>query len=146
MLTVLTTTVSRYRCAISMLILFCLHVASSMELEITEVTIASESWQDVTNKDGSSLFFDVFRMVYDNFDKFIPIPMQKNELYELKRVYPEKFEKSYGFWRPIIRTSIERYLKCGDLKEGFARIHCFDCDRGYFLPFSCKARCCCCSC
>ncbi|MBN1982684.1 MAG: transposase zinc-binding domain-containing protein [Chitinivibrionales bacterium] len=62
---------------------------------------------------------------------------------EFERVYPEQFEKSYGFWLPIMKVSIEKYLKCGDLKEGFARVHCFDCGREYFLPYSCKQRCLC---
>jgi hypothetical protein len=30
---------------------------------------------------------------------------------EFERVYPEKYEKSHGFWRPTIRSSIEKFLK-----------------------------------
>ena len=59
---------------------------------------------------------------------------------EFERVYPERFEKTYGFWRPVIRVSIEKYLKCGDLKEGFARVHCPDCGTDFWIPFSCKCR------
>ena len=39
---------------------------------------------------------------------------------EFERIYPEKYEKTHGFWRPIIRSSIEQFLKCGDLKEGLS--------------------------
>jgi hypothetical protein len=29
-------------------------------------------------------------------------------------------QKRYGFWRPVIGTTVEKFLACGDLKEGFA--------------------------
>jgi hypothetical protein len=41
---------------------------------------------------------------------------------EFERIYPQKYEKQYGFWRKIIRSSINKFVKCGDLKEGFARL------------------------
>ena len=47
-----------------------------------------------------------FKVVRDHFEEF-------------ERVYPEKFQAKYGYWRPIIRSSIDKFLKCGDLKEGF---------------------------
>lgn len=37
-------------------------------------------------------------------------------------------------------------MKCGDLKEGFARIRCRDCGTERFLPFSCRQRGACPSC
>ena len=41
---------------------------------------------------------------------------------------------------------LERFLDCGDLHKGFARIHCDNCGDGYLLAFSCKTRCFCPSC
>jgi uncharacterized OB-fold protein len=35
---------------------------------------------------------------------------------------------------------IYRYLDCGDLHLGFARVRCCDCGHEYLLPFSCKRR------
>jgi hypothetical protein len=61
-------------------------------------------------------------------------------------VYPERFQQRYGFWRPVIRSSIDKFLKCGDLKEGFARVKCKDCGEEYFVAFSCRQRSCCPSC
>jgi hypothetical protein len=44
-----------------------------------------------------------FIVVRDHFDEF-------------EQVYPEKFQDKCEFWRPIILSSIDKYLKCGDLK------------------------------
>ncbi|MBW2154266.1 MAG: transposase zinc-binding domain-containing protein, partial [Deltaproteobacteria bacterium] len=35
---------------------------------------------------------------------------------------------------------IYRYLDCGDLRFGFARVKCKDCGYEYLLPYSCKRR------
>jgi ribosomal protein S27E len=35
---------------------------------------------------------------------------------------------------------INRYLDCGDLHCGFARVKCYDCNHEHLLPFSCKRR------
>ena len=40
----------------------------------------------------------------------------------LVRLYDEYFSKHYGFWRPYIEQVINRYLDCGDLHNGFARV------------------------
>jgi hypothetical protein len=74
-----------------------------------------------------------FRLVEEHFDEF-------------ERIYPQKYEKQYGFWRPIIRSAVQKFLKCGDLKEGFARVKCKNCGTEHFLAFSCRQRCCCPSC
>ncbi|HQG44512.1 MAG TPA: transposase [bacterium] len=74
-----------------------------------------------------------FALVRDHFDAF-------------ERVYDERFQPKYGYWRPIIRTAIDKYVKCGDLREGFARVRCPDCGKEYFVVFSCRQRCCCPSC
>ena len=44
-----------------------------------------------------------------------------------QRVYDERFQAKYGYWRPIIERSAMAYLRCSDLYEGFARVRCGDC-------------------
>ena len=65
---------------------------------------------------------------------------------DFERNYPERFEKRYGFFRPVISQVVRAYLRCGDLKEGFARIRCPNCGHEFLLSFSCKGRCCCPAC
>jgi len=74
-----------------------------------------------------------FALVRDHFDAF-------------ERVYDERFQPKYGYWRPVIRSAIDKFLKCGDLREGFARVRCPDCGKEFFVAFSCRQRCCCPSC
>jgi len=38
-----------------------------------------------------------FKVVQDHFDAF-------------EKVYPERYQEKYGFWRPVIRTSIDKFL------------------------------------
>jgi hypothetical protein len=54
--------------------------------------------------------------------------------------YKEKHEKTYGYLRPIIEDVVNKYLKCGDLSKGFARIVCKKCKPEYLLAFSCRGR------
>ncbi len=63
---------------------------------------------------------------------------QHYENFELN--YHERFEKEYGFFRSIISEVVHAYLKCGDLKEGFARVQCPDCKHEFLLSFSCRGR------
>jgi hypothetical protein len=69
-----------------------------------------------------------FKIVRDYFDEF-------------ERVYPERYQERYGYWRPVIRASIEKFLKCGDLKEGFARVRCPDCKAEFFVALECGSYC-----
>ncbi|MEE8415252.1 MAG: transposase [Desulfobacterales bacterium] len=78
----------------------------------------------------ASSLWQIFNRHYDDFEKS----------------YSEKFEKKYGFFRPVIGEVIRSYLRCGDLKEGFARIRCPNCGNEKILSFSCKSRCICPSC
>ncbi|MCP4721476.1 MAG: IS91 family transposase, partial [Desulfobacteraceae bacterium] len=45
-----------------------------------------------------------------------------------------------GFWQTYVMTVIYRYLDCGNLHMGFARVRCDDCGHEYLLAFSCKQR------
>jgi len=54
--------------------------------------------------------------------------------------YERRFEKEYGFFRPIVKEVVERYLDCGNPRCGFARIRCPDCGEEQLLMFSCRTR------
>ncbi len=68
-----------------------------------------------------------YRCIEDNFEK-------------LEQVYDDRFPKKYGFLRPYVKQVIYRYLDCGILHNGFARVKCEDCNYEYLLAFSCKRR------
>jgi len=53
-------------------------------------------------------------------------------------VYEERYQARYGFLRPIIPEVVNKFLDCGDLERGFARIRCDHCRHEYLLAFSCK--------
>ena len=65
---------------------------------------------------------------------------------EFERTYEERYAKRYGPWRPIIGQVARRFLRCGDVHFGFARVRCPDCHHEMFVPFSCQQRCLCASC
>ena len=75
---------------------------------------------------------------------------------EFERVYEERYQERTGFWRPtcppkprrrqVIARAVERFLDCGDLKKGFARVRCPKCQHEVFVAFSCRGRCVCPSC
>jgi len=75
----------------------------------------------------------LFRLVESHFDQF-------------QRVYPDRYQEKYGFWRPVVEVVVGKFLKCGDLHEGFARVRCQDCRHEFFVAFSFKQRCLCPSC
>jgi len=37
-----------------------------------------------------------------------------------------RFEREHGFFRPIVKEVVERYLDCGNPRCGFVRIRCPD--------------------
>ena len=59
---------------------------------------------------------------------------------EFESVYEERYQKSYGVLRDVVREVVCKYLGCGDLKKGFARIKCKSCHHQILLAFSCKGR------
>jgi hypothetical protein len=64
----------------------------------------------------------------------------ENHFQEFKGVWDDRYAPRYGFWRPYITDVIYRYLDCGDLHCGFARVRCDECGHEYLLAFSCKRR------
>ena len=69
----------------------------------------------------------LYRVLFHYFDQFLA-------------EYESRFEKEYGFFRPIIKEVVERYLDCGNPKCGFARIRCPSCGEERFVMFSCRSR------
>ena len=70
---------------------------------------------------------DYYRCVEDYFE-------------ELERAHEDRYQARLGYLRPEIRLTIFRYLDCGCLQNGFARVRCEDCGHEYLLAFSCKRR------
>ena len=62
------------------------------------------------------------------------------------RVYDDRYQRRYGFWRPVIAGAVGKFLECGDLRKGFARVRCRSCHHEMFVAFSCRRRCLCPSC
>lgn len=59
---------------------------------------------------------------------------------EFLAVYEERYQPRYGFLRSIIPEVVNKFLDCGDLERGFARVRCDHCKHEYLLAFSCKGR------
>jgi ribosomal protein S27E len=59
---------------------------------------------------------------------------------ELENKWEDNYQHNFGYWRHHITDVIYKYLDCGDLHCGFARVKCKDCNNEYLLPFSCKKR------
>lgn len=51
-------------------------------------------------------------------------------------VYEDRYAQTYGPWRRVVSHAVERFLKCGILDWGFARVRCPDCREEYLLAFS----------
>ena len=73
----------------------------------------------------------------------------KNHWAEFVSIYYEHFQEKYGFLEEYqtegaihgIKT-VEKFIKCGDPKHGFAYVECPKCGESYFVPFSCKTKVC----
>jgi hypothetical protein len=59
---------------------------------------------------------------------------------ELERIWDDRYAARFGFWWEYVLKVIYRYLECGDLHFGFARVKCEECGHEYLLAFSCKRR------
>ncbi len=68
-----------------------------------------------------------YRVMFHYFEEFVS-------------EYENRSEREYGYFRPVIKEVVEKYLDCGNRKCGFARIRCGDCGKEFLLHFSCKVR------
>jgi ribosomal protein S27E len=69
----------------------------------------------------------LYRVLFHHFERFVA-------------EYENRFEREYGFFRPIVKEVVEKYLDCGNPRSGFARIRCPRCRTEHLLTFSCKTR------
>jgi len=69
----------------------------------------------------------VIQCVKDHFETF-------------EQVYEERFERQHGFYHLYVGQVMLRYLDCGILHNGFARVRCEYCGHEYLLANSCKRR------
>ena len=54
--------------------------------------------------------------------------------------HADRYERSSGPLRSVVRKSVFAYLDCGRLQGGFARIRCPNCHAEHLLAFSCRTR------
>ena len=59
---------------------------------------------------------------------------------DVKALWEDRFEKKYGFWRGFVDSVVARYLDCGTVDAGFARLRCEACGSERLLTLSCKQR------
>ena len=75
----------------------------------------------------------LYQLVADHFDTLV-------------QVHDEKYQRSHGRLRPACRRAVDKFLACGILDHGFARVRCGRCRAEFLLAFSCKTRLLCPSC
>jgi hypothetical protein len=59
-----------------------------------------------------------------------------DHLHRLQTVYDDRFAREDGPWRPVFTQVADKFLACGVLEHGFARIRCDACTHEYLLAFS----------
>jgi hypothetical protein len=64
---------------------------------------------------------------------FYKIVFHYHEEYE--EVYPKRFEKEYGYLRKRVIEVVRKFLDCGILEHGMARIYCRECGNGLIQVF-----------
>lgn len=61
-------------------------------------------------------------------------------LYQCVEKHYENLTESGLVHRRVEEQVLNRFIDCGDLHKGFARIYCDECGHDYLLAFSCKTR------
>ena len=69
-----------------------------------------------------------------------PRNSHSSPLYRCVRQHNEELAISGVVHRRVEEQVLNRFIDCGDLHKGFARIYCDDCNHDYLLTFSCKTR------
>ena len=75
----------------------------------------------------------LYRLLEDHFEDFL-------------LSYEEHLQRQYGPLRPGIRKTVYKFLDCGILEHGFARVVCPQCKAEFLVAYSCKVRMLCPSC
>ena len=79
---------------------------------------------------------------------YVPRRPQASPLYRvladhfeaLERVHEERFESTHGALRRAARVAVGKFLDCGLLEHGFARVRCSACRAEFLVAFRCKGR------
>lgn len=58
----------------------------------------------------------------------------------LTRVHEERYEATHGPLRAVARQAVGRFLDCGLLEHGFARVRCGTCRAEFLVAFRCHGR------
>ena len=58
----------------------------------------------------------------------------------LEPVHEERFEPTHGPLRRVARAAVGRFLDCGLLEHGNARVRCRACRAEFLVAFRCKGR------
>ena len=58
----------------------------------------------------------------------------------LTHVHEERYEPTHGPLRPVVTEVVGRFLDCGLLEHGFARVRCVTCHAEFLVAFRCKGR------
>ncbi|MBM3295663.1 MAG: hypothetical protein FJY82_14250 [Candidatus Aminicenantes bacterium] len=69
----------------------------------------------------------LYRVMFPHFERFLA-------------EYEGRFEREYGYFRPVVKEVVERYLDCGNPRCGFARLRCPNCAEERLVMFSCRSR------
>ena len=69
----------------------------------------------------------LWRCLVAHFDEFLAL-------------YPDRYEARLGGLRAVVKHVVEKFLACGDLAHGFARIRCRYCRQDFLLAFSRRGR------
>jgi hypothetical protein len=75
----------------------------------------------------------LYRLLEEHFERFL-------------LVYEEQYESRYGPLRSVVKKAVYRFLECGILEYGFARVVCKNCKSEFVVGLSCKTRMLCPSC
>jgi len=59
----------------------------------------------------------LWQCLFEHFDAFLD-------------VYEECYQSRYGYLRPVIPEVVNKFLDCGNLERGFARVRCDHCKQG----------------
>lgn len=59
---------------------------------------------------------------------------------KLEHCWEEKFQSAYGALRDEVLSVLDKYLNCGLLSNGAARVYCDSCKHSLLVAFSCKKR------
>ncbi len=83
-----------------------------------------------------------------NLQPYAPRRPQASPLYwlladhfeTLTRVYEERYKPTHGPLRPVVSEVVGKFLDCGLLEHGFARVRCAACRAEFLVAFRCKGR------